>query len=114
MGVEIGGIDARRRPIVRIATPDSDVGFLVLLDTGFNGELLCNIDVARGLGVRPQSVVTKVELAGGVQHDVQIGSLQIIWLGVPRRVRVLVAATANMTRSPTDGEPVALLGTDLL
>ena len=115
MGTEVGGIDARRRPVVRVTTPGDEIGLLALLDTGFNGELLCNVDAARALKIKPQGDVTRVELAGGLRQDAQYGWLQIVWLGLPRLVRVLVSSNAADARLlPNDDEPVALLGTGLL
>jgi predicted aspartyl protease len=83
-----------------------------LLDTGFNGELLCDRLAASQLGVKPVGGLQRVELADGVKRDAQYGSLAILWLGQERQVQVLVSL--DEPRRKADGEPIALVGGALL
>ncbi len=85
---------------------------LALLDTGFNGQLLCDRVAASLLGVVPSGRTEHVELAGGVQREAQVGWLRILWLGRERQVQVLVSM--DETQPQRDGEPTALVGGGLL
>ena len=85
---------------------------LALLDTGFNGQLLCDRKAASQLGVAPSGRTERVELASGVERQAQYGLLVIFWLGRERQVEVLV--TADEPRTKVDGEPMALVGGALL
>lgn len=108
----IGSIDLRRRPIVRIDKEGREDGFLALLDTGFNGELLVSQTDAEVLGFARRAGTSTAELAGGQVYELSRGQGEILWLGRKRRVDVLISAEA--TRPRRDGEPVALVGTRLL
>jgi predicted aspartyl protease len=86
---------------------------LALLDTGFNGTLLCNAATAMNLGAQPDGGRERVELADGSLQNVDRGWLEIEWLGRSRRVRVFVTAEGS-AHAARDGEPVALVGGALL
>ena len=107
MGVARGSIDGRSRPIIRVSLASGGDDFLTLVDTGFNGSLLCNRYVALSLGVVPALTSERVELADGIEHEVQHGWLSIVWLGRPRNLSVLVSANDPRHATSRDGEPVA-------
>ncbi len=114
VGTALGSIDRRYRPLLRLARSGAGEGFLALLDTGFNGELMCDTAVVAPLNIQPSGRIEEVELAGGVKLHAQFGWLTIDWLGRPRRVSVLVAAIDEEQRTKRDGEPIALVGGALL
>ncbi len=112
MGVALGSIDGRFRPLLRLERPGGIDDVLALLDTGFNGELLCDRIVASHLGVVANGQLERVELAGGIEREAQSGRLTILWLGKVRQVQVLVSV--DEPRPKADGEPIALVGGALL
>jgi predicted aspartyl protease len=112
VGVALWSIDARFRPLLRSKRPNGADDVLALLDTGFNGELLCDRIVASYLGVVASGQPERVELAGGVERVAQSGWLRVAWLGRERQVQVLV--TADEPGPQRDGEPIALVGGALL
>ena len=108
MAKVIGSVDERGRPVVRIEGRQESV--LVIIDTGFNGDLLTTRDAATLLGVDPNFDETEVALADGRTAVVYETRATITWLDRERRVRVLVSDEWT-----TVGDaPVGLLGTDLL
>ena len=113
MGVELGSIDERRRPLIRISVAAGD-SFLALVDTGFNGDLYMTERVAAALRLDYSNGKGDVELAGGRQTNVWTGRAHIAWLGETRTVDVFVAPDTERSRPPRDGDPVALAGTGLL
>lgn len=112
MASELGSIDLRGRPLIRIVVAAGEFSALATIDTGFNGDVLCNLDVAIELGVLLESEEQTIELAGGVQQRAQVGSLLLVWLGRTIVVRVIV--TPPSIAPLGDGEPATLLGTGLL
>ena len=103
-----GSVDERGRPLVRLEGKTDSV--LLVVDTGFNGDLMTSREGARLLGVEPDIDVTEVELGDGRTVKVNEGRATIIWLEQARRVRVLVSDDWN----PAGDAPVGLLGTQLL
>ena len=108
MAKVIGSVDERGRPVLRIEGKHESI--LVVVDTGFNGDLLTTRDAATLLGADPLRRETEVELGDGRTVRVYETRATIMWLDRERRVRVLVSDEWT-----TIGDaPVALLGTDLL
>ncbi len=112
MGTVLGGVDDRRRPLVRVALAERDESLLALVDTGFNGELYVTESVARRFGFERTSFDSEVALAGGNSAKVSRGRGSIRWLGQQRRVQVFIVDDPRT--HPREGEPDALLGTGLL
>ncbi len=112
MGVALGSIDGRFRPLLRIRCSNGGDEILALLDTGFNGERLCDRIVAAEIGTIPSGRSDSVELAGHIKSQAQVGHATILWLGQPRQVRVLVSMAPPARH--VDGEPVAIVGGALL
>ena len=104
----IGSVDLRGRPVIRIEGKQESI--LVVVDTGFNGDLLVSRDAARRLGVDPISSEAAIELGDGRTVRVNEARATIKWLEQERRVRVLVSDDWTATGDA----PVGLLGTDLL
>lgn len=109
MAKVVGAVDDRGRPTIRLRGTSDD--FLVIVDTGFNGNLLLTRSAAQMLGVDPQRDETEVELGDGTRAQLYEADARLNWLGESRRVRVLVSNTWIPTRAD---DPVGLLGTALL
>ena len=108
MAKVIGSVDVRGRPVVRIEGKDDSI--LVVVDTGFNGDLMLTREASRLLGVDPGHAKTDVELGDGRRAAVYEARVTIKWLGSDRQVRILVADDWKTTGDA----PVGLLGTALL
>ena len=108
MAKVIGSVDQRGRPVIRVEGKLDSI--LVVVDTGFNGDLLLAREAARLLGVDPVSKETEIELGDGRTVVVNEARATITWLEQNRRVRVLVS---DDWTSVGDA-PVGLLGTELL
>ena len=89
MAQVIGSVDERGRPVVRIEGRQESV--LVIVDTGFNGDLMTTRDAATLLGADPLRRETEVELGDGRTVRVYETRATIMWLDRERRVRVLVS-----------------------
>jgi predicted aspartyl protease len=114
VGTTVGGVDQRRRPLVRVKLVGAEDSFLALVDTGFNGNLLLTRTVAIQLGFCLRKDTDVVEFADGRSEAVTAGYGVIEWLGGVRRVEIFASSDPQRPRIPRDGEPVALLGTGLL
>lgn len=114
MGTAVGGVDARRRPLVRVRRIGAEDDFLVLLDTGFNGDLHMTLGMARRLGFELRPEKEPMEFADGRRESVQVGRGTIEWLGEQRIVAVFASPDPPKPRPVRKGEYVALLGTGLL
>ena len=108
MAKVIGAVDLRGRPVIRIEGKQDSI--LVVVDTGFNGDLMVSRDAARLLGVDPIAREAEIELGDGRTVQVNEASATITWLEHERRVRVLVSDDWVAVGDA----PVGLLGTDLL
>jgi predicted aspartyl protease len=108
----VGSVDQRRRPLIRIERTLNEDGFLALLDTGFNGELLVSIETVKRFGFELRDASSLAETAGGQVQRLLIGQATIMWLGQPRPVELLVAPEPARNVLPDD--PIALIGTGLL
>lgn len=112
MATQIGSIDGRRRPLVRIERENGAEGFLALMDTGFNGELFVSYRDAMRLGFTLRAGISTAQLADGQNAEVLRGVGAISWLGRPRRIEVLAAVQDDIQGLADD--PIALVGTALL
>jgi predicted aspartyl protease len=114
VGTVIGGIDGRRRALVRVRRVGADDDFVAVVDTGFNGDLHMTVAVARALGFELRPEMDLVEVADGRRVSTVVGRGTIEWLGTERLVTVF--ASPDQPRSQQRGreEVVALLGTGLL
>ena len=109
----VGHVDERNRPLVRFSVPGQDDTFLALIDTGFNGHLFVQEDVAERLGFIDFGVATDAEFADQGRHKVYLAHGRSAWFGELVNVEVLIAADRPLRAASAD-EPVALLGTSLL
>ena len=108
MAKVIGSVDDRGRPVIRIDGHQESI--LVVVDTGFNGDLMVTRAAAQLLGIAPVSREADVELGDGTTVRVYQGRSSISWLGEQRPVRVLVSDSWTTVADA----PVGLLGTELL
>ena len=112
----IGSLDSRRRPLMRVQVEGKD-DLLSIIDTAFTGELLVDEDIAQSWGVVVLDVNAQIELGDGSRCEVQQGLLTVVWFGRNHdaTVQVVRRATGQSQHRPRrDGEPVALLGTELI
>lgn len=90
---------------------------LAIIDTAFTGELLLDEDIARSGGVLVLDVSAQIELGDGSHKVVKQGLLTVTWFGEERDATVQIVArdpTTSGRRPRQDGEPFALVGTELL
>ncbi len=104
-------VDDRLRPLIRLRILARDDEALATVDTGFNGQLMMTDGDARRWRVTLLDNAEKVELGHGLQVDVQLGEVDIMWMERKRRATVFISERSEPTR---DGEPVVLIGTSLL
>ena len=78
MAKVIRSVDQRGRPVIRIEGKSESI--LVVVDTGFNGDLLLAREAARLLGVDPVSKETEIELGDGRTVVVNEARATITWL----------------------------------
>lgn len=107
----IGSIDDLGRPLVRLKLPRGQDDLLAIIDTGFNGELMMSLSVARSLAMPLENDLVPIELGTGTIERVYVGQLDVRWLEQEQRLRVLVSKTWP---APRPDAPVALIGTRLL
>ena len=112
MPTQVGHVDGRRRPLVRVELGGTADDILALMDTGFNGELLLTAEDAVRLGFTRRDGTSYAQLASGQSVSVQRARGTILWLGRTRRVEALATSEEVSTRHVDD--PVALVGTQLL
>lgn len=106
-----GSIDRLGRPVVRVEVSGGD-GFLALVDTGFNGELIMAEPDARVLGFAVSTKIASATLAGGQVQRLFEGTGSIHWMGAVRRVELFVSPAVPARRM--DDDPIAIIGTRLL
>ena len=83
---------------------------LLLVDTGFNGDLLLSAPAARALAIWGIGRTRTIELGDGTAAELRQERAQIAWLGTAREVRALVADSWQ----PRGDDPVGLIGTELI
>ncbi len=93
---------------MRMAGRDEDL--LVMIDTGFNGDLMLSSPGARILGLELTGEATPIELGDGSNVVVHIIRTTIDWLEDRRAVEALVADAWH----PMADAPLGLVGTRLL
>ena len=106
-----GSVDDMGRPLVRIGIKGLPDDVLVIVDTGFNGDLMMGFLAAQQMKVAINEVRVQVELGTGQTETVRNGTLSILWMGQGHLARVLVSDTWP---APKGDAPVALVGTRLL
>ena len=112
----IGSLDTRRRPLMRVPVSGKD-DLLAIIDTAFTGELLVDEDVARSWGVVVLDVEAEIEMGDGSRRDVKQGLLTVVWFGREHDATVQVVRRSTSQprrRLRQDGEPAALLGTEMI
>ena len=108
MAKVVDSVDDRGRTVIRVEGINDSI--LVVVDTGFNGDLMVTRAAARDLGAQRLGREVDVQLGNGTVASVIRGRATIPWLGENRLVRVLVADDWL-----TVGDaPAGLLGTALL
>lgn len=107
----IGHVDDRGRPVARVTVFGREDDVLATIDTGFNGEVMLVEGDAALLGVVIHEEGERVELGHGENVNVRLGRLRIRWLDQDRVVSALIARRREASR---EGEPVMLIGTELL
>ena len=73
----IGGVDQRRRPLLRVPAPGKD-DILTIIDTAFTGEVLMDEDTARTFDVLLLDVGAAIERGDGTRRDVNQGLLTVV------------------------------------
>ena len=106
-----GSIDDLGRPLIRLQLPHGHDDLLVIVDTGFNGELMMSLAMAQSLGLSLDDDLVPIELGTGAIERVYTSQIDVLWLDKELRVRALVSTSWP---SPAPDAPVALIGTRLL
>ena len=88
-------------------------GFPVIVDTGFNGQLLINDTEIARLKCEIIGVDVPVEFANRERRMLSLARTRIVWFGRPQDVHVWIT-TAEPARAAVPDEPVGLLGTAIL
>jgi predicted aspartyl protease len=109
----VGHADLRHRPLINLSIPGREDPVLALIDTGFNGYLLTNHNVAQQLDFRLPGIEISVELAGHTVRRFELADGRIDWFGEIRQVPVLVSSDEPAMSTVAD-EPWILIGTALL
>jgi predicted aspartyl protease len=104
----VGSVDDRSRQVVRLEVGEHSL--LLLVDTGFNGDLLFSASAARALGMAGLGRARTIELGDGTTAELRQQRARIPWLGAARDVRALIADYWQ----PLGDDPVGLVGTELI
>jgi predicted aspartyl protease len=107
----IDSIDQLGRPLLRLPLAGGRDDLLALVYTGFNGELMASLDMARLVRSTLDADMEPIELGTGTVERVYVGRIDIRWLERQTRVEVLVS---SRWPAPKADAPVALIGTRLL
>jgi predicted aspartyl protease len=107
-----GSVDHLKRPIFRLRVDQQDDELLVMIDTGFNGQLMLTAEQASALQVKPFGYEQPVMLGDGSEIKVGRGSITIEWFGRLRTVDVHIAPKS--AKPHRQSAPLALLGTSLI
>lgn len=106
-----GSIDDQGRPLVRLRLSRGQEDLLAIIDTGFNGQLMMSLSVARLLGMTLENVLVPIELGTGTIERVYVGQLDAHWLDREHRLQVLVSKNWP---APKPDAPAALIGKRML
>jgi predicted aspartyl protease len=109
----VGHVDTRDRPIVSVIVPGQEDAVSMIVDTGFNGQLLIDRSEIDRFRCEFFNVETPVEFANRERRALSLARGKIVWFGRPQVVQVWVTA-AELGRGATPDEPAGLLGTALL
>jgi hypothetical protein len=109
----VGHVDARDRPIVSVLVPGHEDAFSMIVDTGFNGQLLINETEIDRFGCELLNVEGPVEFADKERRALPLARGKIIWFGRLQDVEVWITST-ELGRASVPDEPAGLLGTALL
>jgi predicted aspartyl protease len=110
----IGGVDLRRRPLLRLTFDGHDDDMLMTVDTGFNGELMLSAADAKAWGIEISGLLEDVVLGDGSEIETSRSFATINWMGAWRDVEVYITTdAASRDLRPAD-EPLGLIGTRLL
>jgi predicted aspartyl protease len=111
-----GHVVERGRPLLRVNFKEYDDGALLAVDTGFNGEIMMSYTTAQSLGIEIVARDITIRLGDGSRVIADQGLAEIAWLGRQRVVVTLIARTSgtDTARPHRDGEPIGLLGTQLI
>lgn len=109
-----GFVDERGRPLIKLQKGRQDL--VVMVDTGFNEELLVEFDAARRFGVRrsqlfgdpPPQLTT---IAGSVA--VQLGLMDVEF-GPQSHINVMILVDGKITSDGDAYGPEAIMGTKFL
>lgn len=104
----VGSVDDRQRPVVRVSFGDTEL--LLVVDTGFNGDVLLSATAAAEIGLAVGGDTTTVELGDGTVASIVETMHSVVWLGRSRRIRALISVAWR----PVGDSPVGLIGTNLL
>lgn len=109
-----GFVDERGRPLIKLQKGRQDL--VVMVDTGFNGELLVDVEAARRFGVRrsplfgdPTSHLTTV----GASVTVQLGRMDVEF-GLQSDINVMILVDGKIAPDGDAFGPEAIMGTKLL
>ena len=117
MAQQVGHVDDRGRPLLRIELRGTDESFLALVDTGCNASLVLPESEAMRLGMVMTGLESWVEFADGRKQLLRACVATLIWLGAQRRVEALVTTpdgSVSMRPNARADEPIGLVGTGLL
>jgi predicted aspartyl protease len=106
----IGWIDVRHRPLINLTIPEKAKPVPALVDTGFTGQLLTDWFGADAFSWHPTGLFEQVEAVGGSPLTV-IAQASIFWRGSERTVTMDIIVGDP---PPRRGDPVAIIGTELL
>jgi len=105
-----GRIDHMGRPIIGLHIKDESV--LVMVDTGFNGQLMMNETGARIFGFSVMKSKSEIVLADDQKQSVLEGFGYLRWFGQLREVSLFITEDQHIVRR--DDDPIAIIGTELL
>jgi predicted aspartyl protease len=104
----IGSVDDRRHPVVRLEMDGHSL--LMVVDTGFNGDLLLSQQASMVLSITSAGRTRTIELGDGTSAELRQTIISIPWLGAKRAVRALIADSWM----PRGDDPIGLVGTELV
>lgn len=104
-----GRLDDREQPVLDLSLVGVRESLTVLIDTGFEGELIAYQNQLTALGLQPvYRDLERVRLADGTIAVTLVTTIPVIWHGELRSVAV------NVITQEASGEARALLGCQLL
>ena len=95
-----GYFNSRNEPVIRLDAGTSNIEILV--DTGFNGNLIIPDRMVEGLNIEYDRGLEEFYSATEEIFLASSGSIEIIWFG--RRIRVPVATSAQISEAILGGQ----------